>query len=177
MNQLARDLTSRNQLLALGLVLLAAVSRLIGLPPNITAVSGATIFGAYAIRNPLLALAVPLLAMAIADSIISGLYPGIEYVYAGMIGTFLIARLLLRRFSYLRLVSATFLGSLWFFVISNFGVFVSGYYGWGWDGLVECYVAALPFWRNSLIGDFLSTGLIFFLYGLAKRHTFDYART
>ena len=41
---------------------------------------------------------------------------------------------------------------------------VSGYYGYSLEGLVACYVAAIPFWQNSLIADFTATALVFAIY-------------
>ena len=59
--------------------------------------------------------------------------------------------------------------SFFLFSAPNFGVFMSGYYGFTFDGFVTCYVMALPFWQNSLIADFTSTALVFGLYLLAIR--------
>ena len=64
---------------------------------------------------------------------------------------------------------ATFAASLTFFVVSNLGVFVGGYYGYSLEGLLACYVAALPFWQSSLIADFTSTALVFVLYFALQR--------
>jgi hypothetical protein len=81
-----------------------------------------------------------------------------------------IGRGLLRRLSVVRLGGAAFLASLAFFVISNFGVYLGGYYGYGLDGLLACYVAAIPFWGYSLLGDLGSTAILFGLFVLARRY-------
>jgi len=149
--------------LAIVLVLVGAGSRLLHLPPNIAAVTGVTIFAGFAIRNVWLALLVPITAMALAD-VLLGWYKEASFTYVGMAAGVLIARGLLRELTPLRLVGATFLASLAFFVLSNLGVFVSGYYGFSLEGLIACYVAAIPFWQNSLIADFTSTALVFAVY-------------
>jgi len=149
--------------LAILLVLVGAGSRLLHLPPNIAAVTGVTIFAGFAIRNIWLALVVPVAAMALAD-VVLGWYPDMVFTYAGMALGVLIARGLLHRLTVPRLIGTTFLASLGFFVLSNLGVFLSGYYGFSLEGLLACYVAALPFWQNSLIADFTSTALVFGLY-------------
>ena len=154
--------------LAIGLVIAGALSRLIHLPPNIAAVTGVTLFAGFAIRNLWLALAVPLAAMALAD-VVLGWYPDFLFTYAAMAAGVFISRGLLHPLTPLRLVGTTFLASLVFFILSNFGVWVSGYYGYTFDGLVACYVAAIPFWQNSLIADFSSTAIVFAIYLLAKR--------
>jgi hypothetical protein len=159
---------ANSERLAILLVLIGAASRLLHLPPNIAAVTGVTIFAGYAIRNTWLALIVPLAAMALAD-VVLGWYPDVLFTYGGMAAGVFIARGLLRPLTPIRLVATTFLSSLVFFALSNFGVWSSGYYGYTFDGLVACFVAAIPFWQNSLIADFTSTALVFGLYLLAKR--------
>jgi hypothetical protein len=154
--------------LAIILVLLGAASRLLHLPPDIAAVTGVTIFAGFAIRNVWLALVVPVAAMALADVVLRW-YPDIVFTYAGMAAGVFLARGLLHPLTPVRLIGTTFLASLAFFVLSNLGVFLSGYYGFSLEGLVACYVAALPFWQNSLIADFTSTALVFAIYLLLTR--------
>ncbi|MEQ1768850.1 MAG: DUF6580 family putative transport protein [Devosia sp.] len=149
--------------LAILLVVIGAGSRLLHLPPNIAAVTGVTIFAGFAIRNVWLALAVPIAAMALAD-VVLGWYPEVIYTWAGMAAGVLLARAILHPLTPLRLIGTTFAASLVFFVLSNLGVFISGYYGYTLEGFIACYVAAIPFWQNSLIADFTSTALVFAIY-------------
>ena len=149
--------------LAIVLVLVGAGSRLLHLPPNIAAVTGVTIFAGFAIRNMWLALLVPIAAMALAD-VVLGWYNEALFTYVGMAAGVILARALLHPLTPLRLIGTTFLASLMFFVLSNLGVFISGYYGYSIEGLIACYVAAIPFWQNSLIADFTSTALVFAIY-------------
>jgi len=60
------------------------------------------------------------------------------------------------------------LGSLSFFIVTNFGVWLIGYPK-TWTGLIECYTLALPFFRNSLLGDFFYSGLMIFGYKFVER--------
>jgi hypothetical protein len=149
--------------LAIVLVLVGAGSRLLHLPPNIAAMTGVTIFAGFAIRNIWLALAVPIAAMALAD-VMLGWYNEAIFTYIGMAAGVFLARGLLHPLTPVRLIGTTFLASLVFFVLSNLGVFVSGYYGYSLEGLIACYVAAIPFWQNSLIADFASTAVVFAIY-------------
>jgi hypothetical protein len=163
------DLTVTNsERLALGLIVIGVVSRLIPHPPNVTAVVGVSLLGAYAIRSPWLEALVPLAVMALAD-IVLGWHSSAVFTYAGMLAGVLVGRGLLRQLSVIRLGGATFLASLAFFLISNLGVYLGGYYGLGLDGLVACYIAAIPFWGLSLIGDLGSTAVLFALFVLARR--------
>lgn len=161
---------TNDETLALVLIALGALSRLLHLPPNIAAVTGVTLLAGYALRSIWLALTVPIAAMVLADVVINQWYPGVLATYAGMAAGVLIARgLLLPKLTALRLVGATFLASLAFFILSNFGTWLEGWYGYTWDGLVACFVAAIPFWQNSLIADFTSTALAFGLFLLLRR--------
>jgi hypothetical protein len=160
---------TNSERLALALIVLGVLSRLIPHPPNMTAVVGVTLLGAYAIRNPWLAAVIPPAVMALAD-VILGWHSSALFTYTGMLVGTLIGRWLLPRLSVIRLGGVAFLASLAFFLISNFGVYLGGYYGYGFDGLIACYLAAIPFWGNSLIGDLGSTVILFALFVLARRH-------
>ena len=154
--------------LAIVLVLVGAGSRLLHLPPNVAAVTGVTIFAGFAIRNIWLALLVPIAAMALADVVLGWSNEAI-FTHVGMVAGVFLARGLLHRLTPLRLIGTTFLASLIFFALSNLGVFISGYYGYSLEGLVACYVAAIPFWQNSLVADFTSTALAFGLFLIGQR--------
>ncbi len=61
-------------------------------------------------------------------------------------------------------------GSVLFFVLTNFGVWAVGtFYPKTMSGLVTCYVVAIPFFRNTLAGDFAFTALLFGGFALAER--------
>jgi hypothetical protein len=161
---------SNSERLALVLIVLGVLSRLVPHPPNMTAVVGVTLLGAYGIRNGWLAAIIPLATMALAD-IVLGWHSSALFTYAGMLAGTFIGRWLLPKVSALRLGGAAFLASLAFFVVSNFGVWLGGYYGYGLDGLIACYVAAIPFWGSSLIGDLGSTAILFAVFLYARRYT------
>lgn len=160
---------TNSERLALALIVLGVLSRLVPHPPNMTAVVGVTLLGAYAIRNGWLAALIPLATMAVADMVL-GWHSSALFTYAGMLAGTVIGRCLLQHISVVRLGGAAFLASLAFFVIYNFGVYCGGYYGYGLDGLLVCYVAAIPFWGNSLVGDLGSTAILFGLFALARRY-------
>lgn len=69
-----------------------------------------------------------------------------------------------------RAVLCSLLASISFFVVSNFAVWADwGMYAKTWSGLGECYIAALPFFRNSLASEMVATVLIFTLAHFARR--------
>tara|TARA_E500000178_G_C16974651_1_gene732727 strand:+ start:801 stop:1241 length:441 start_codon:yes stop_codon:yes gene_type:complete len=51
-------------------------------------------------------------------------------------------------------------GSIIFFILTNFGVWTSGYYGYTLAGLISCYIAAIPFFGNTLVATIIYASLI-----------------
>src|SRR5262249_112969 len=67
-------------------------------------------------------------------------------------------------------IAAAVLGALAFFILSNFGVWLSGMYGRTLPCLYHCYLAAIPFFRATLAGDVLWTIVLALVYSrLAPR--------
>ena len=54
-------------------------------------------------------------------------------------------------------MSGALLGALIFFIVTNFGVWTTGMYGYTSSGLVTCYIMAIPFFTYTVIST-----LIFF---------------
>ncbi|MCI0657884.1 MAG: hypothetical protein L0170_12550, partial [Acidobacteria bacterium] len=85
----------------------------------------------------------------------------------------LLGRLLVHRSTWRRRVAAALAGSVIFFVVTNFAVWLGseGFYEHTLDGLVRCYVLALPFFRNSVLGDLAWSIALFGLHDLARAWT------
>lgn len=150
------------------LLIASIVGRLIPHPANFTPLGGAALFGGAKLERPWNYLA-PLFVLFVTDLII-GLHGTMLYVYAGFIMTvFLGEQLLANRSSLWRVGGTGLLGAVIFFLVSNFGVWIEGLlYPKTWTGLVDCYVAALPFFRNSLIGDVVFSVGFFAVYHWAE---------
>ncbi len=161
---------TNSERLALGLIVVGVLSRLIPHPPNVTAVVGASLLASWGIRNLWVAALVPVAIMALGDLVL-GWHGSALFTYAGMLAATFVGRGLIRELSVVRVGTAALLASAAFFLISNFGVWAGGYYGYSVEGLVTCYLEAIPFWGNSLIGDLGSTAVLFGLYVLG-RNTF-----
>ncbi|MGV3489764.1 MAG: DUF6580 family putative transport protein [Devosia sp.] len=159
---------TNSERLAIALILLGVLSRLLPHPPNVTAVVGVSLLAAYAIRHPLNAAMVPLSVMVISDLVL-GWHSSAIFTYAGMLAATFIGRWLITRLNPLRIGGAALLSSLAFFLISNFGVWVGGYYGYSLEGLYACYVEAIPFFGYSLVGDLGSTAILFGIFVLGRR--------
>ena len=79
--------------------------------------------------------------------------------YAGVL---LLGAFVIQGWSPLRIGASALVGSVGFFLISNFAVWMTGImYPLTLGGLATCYVAGLPFFRNALISDMLFTAVFF----------------
>ena len=157
--------------LAAGLVALDVVARLLPHPPNFTPIAASAVFAGMMLRNHALALAVPLAAMLLGDSLLGGYdWRVMGVVYAALAlpaGLAMVARRLRTSFV---IVPVVLFSSLIFFVTTNFAVWVwSGIYPLTISGLAHCYLAALPFFQNTLCGDMFWSAVLFGSWWLARR--------
>jgi hypothetical protein len=82
----------------------------------------------------------------------------------------LIGWLALQRVSPIRLGGAAIASSVLFFVLTNFGMWLSsGFYPLTLAGLEACFVAAIPFFQNTLAGDLFYSGVLFGGFALLER--------
>jgi hypothetical protein len=130
---------------------------------------GATALYAGAYGNRATAWLVPLAPLALA-SLFTAAYPPV--VMLCVLGGFALATAigrccLGRRRSAPRFTLAVTAGALVFYLVSNLGVWLAGYYPATPAGLAECYIAGLPFLGLSLVADTIYTGLLFGLHALA----------
>jgi hypothetical protein len=146
----------------------AAALRLVPHPPNFSPIDAMALFsGAYLGRRALAFLA-PLAALLLSDLAL-GFYPGFWVQYAAVALIVLIGCLVLQRRSVLRVGAASIAASALFFVVTNFGTWaLSGMYPHTLAGLGACYVAAIPFFQNTLAGDLFYAGLLFGGFALAE---------
>jgi hypothetical protein len=150
-------------------ILVAAVLRLVPHPPNFTPVGAMALFsGAYLGRRAL-AFAAPLGALLLSDLIL-GFYSGMIVQYFAVALVVLLGIAALQRPSALRIGAAAFASSVLFFVITNIGVWaLSGMYPHTVLGLQGCFVAAIPFFQNTVAGDLFYAALLFGGFALLER--------
>ncbi len=155
--------------LIFSLIMLAAFSRLLPHPENVTPIAAMALLAGARITNYALAYFIPLAAMIVSDLII-GFHSTMIFVYAGMIITVALGRLLSDKINILSAASASLAASILFFTISNFGVWLTGgIYPLNSSGLIACFIAAIPFFANSVFGDLFFTALLFGGFSFARR--------
>ena len=64
-------------------------------------------------------------------------------------------------------ISGALLGAIFFFILTNFGVWIGGMYGYNLQGLVNCYLLALPFFAYTFISTLLFSCLIEAVYKIS----------
>lgn len=154
-----------------GLVVLGAASRLLPHPPNFTPVTAIALFGGASLPRRWQAFLVPL-ASFFASDLILGFHDQMPGIYGSMLLIAALGRALQGRRRPLAVAAAALLGSVLFFVVSNLGVWAAGsLYPRTGAGLVACFVAAVPFFGPTLLGDLLYTAALFGGLALAERLT------
>jgi hypothetical protein len=150
-------------------ILGAAALRIVPHPPNFSPIDAMALFsGAYLGRRGL-AFVAPLGALLLSDAAI-GFYSHMEITYLSVALVVLIGWVALKRVSPLRIGLAAIASSILFFAVTNFGVWLfSGMYPTSLAGLAACYVAAIPFFQNTLAGDLFYSGLLFGGFALLER--------
>ena len=161
------------QAIAIALVVVGVLLRLAPHPWNVTPVGAAALLAGARLPTRL-ALAVPIGTLAISDVVL-----GMHSLWwatwgACALGVLLGTRLRSRGGAW-RTAGVAVAGSTTFFVVTNAAVWAQGLlYPRTPGGLVDCFVAAIPFFRNSLLGDLLWTGILFGAWALAVRTVTDH---
>lgn len=178
-------------LLIVGLILMVGLSRLITNEMqlwNFNAIGASALFGGVVIKNKRLAYILPLATLFLTD-ICFELFTNIQGFYGAQMfvvyGAFLLITWIganLRKVNALTVFLASIGSGVLFFLISNAGMWALGdMYPHTFSGLLTCYAAAIPFFRNDLFGSFfLNTimgnafysAVLFGAYALVKRLAF-----
>lgn len=158
-------------LLAVAMIVLAAILRIAPHPWNFTPIGAMALFSGAVLKDRRLAFVFPLAALFAGD-VFSGFYKitMMLVVYGSFLVSVAIGLWLRDRRTIGRISVAMLLGALQFFVIVDLGVWaLLGTYAHNFQGLIACYVAAIPFLWNTLAGDAVYCALLFGGYALAER--------
>jgi len=157
------------------IVVLAVLVRFVPHSPNFSPVFGALLFGGARLKSRD-AVWFPLALLATSDVMLTTLvyHTRVDWMEPVLLAAFasvaLIGRWLRERVSVRTVAAASLAGPISFFLISNFGVWLaSRMYAPTWQGLLDCYGAGLPFFRNSLLSSVLFSGLLFGMYEFYQR--------
>ena len=141
--------------ISIGIFIALAVSRFVPHPPNFTSLLALSFY------VPAL-LGVRYLPALVLSFLITDLFIGFHTVTLFTWGSVILIGLSSRFFLlniYTR-ISGSLLGALMFYLITNFGVWSLGSYGYTLDGFILCYTLAIPFFAYSIVSTFIFSGII-----------------
>lgn len=156
-------------LIALIFIVFGVSLRILPHPPNFAPIAAIALFGgAYLSKKT--AFVLLMIAMLISDIFI-GFYEVklMAFVYGSFLICVVLGTWLKKNKSPLTVVGSSLLGSLLFFLLTNFAVWAfSPWYSKDFQGLAQSYLMGLPFFRNTILGDLFYVAVFFGLFELTE---------
>lgn len=164
--------------LAIILIILAGISRFLPHPGNFTPLCAISLFAGAMLNGRAKSYLYPLGVMFMTDLLLNnfiykGKIPGTDgivwkgslYVYASILLITYLGKQTLVQPRWLQVIGVTLVGSVCFYLITNFG-------SWQFDpaypktfaGLMQSYIAGIPFFRNAILGDLMYSSVLFGLF-------------
>ena len=166
-----REKNLKLQVITISAIIFAlALFRLLPHWPNVSPVAAMALFGGAYFADKRLALIVPFVALFLSDLVL-GLHNSMIFVYAGFALTVAIGLALKNRVTLTNTIFAVVASSVAFFLLTNFGAWMtSGIYVKSAEGLMQAYVAGIPFFQNSLLGNLVYAAVIFGGYHFLQKN-------
>ena len=145
--------------IAIGVLIALSASRFIPHPPNFTSLLALSFYipAVFGIRY----IPVVVFALLFTDIIIgfhsTMIFTSGSIILIGLISKYFNKSIMFR-------ISGAFVGAVIFFLVSNFGVWLSGSYGYDFNGFLSCYILALPFFGYSVLSTLIFSVIIETLY-------------
>jgi hypothetical protein len=150
------------------LVLLLTLARLLPHPSNFTPILAVGIFAGFYFKQFFLSSFIVILSMFIGD-IYFGFHNTMFFTYISLAAVVSLG-LIIKKFGFTEILFAGLLGSVCFFIISNFGVWlISGMYEKNINGLLQSYIMAIPFFHKTLASTLLYLFVLKFLFELSVK--------
>lgn len=149
--------------------LLAVISRMVPHAPNFTATGAASLYSGRYFRGKTRFI-VPFIILLITDAFL-GFHAAMPFVYFCFGINIILGIWISKKPTVWKIAGITLLSSLIFFVVTNFGVwFVGGLYPKTIQGLAVCYANAIPFARNTFLGDLVFVSAMFGITEIVNRY-------
>lgn len=151
------------------MVLAGTAARLIPHPPNFSPIAAMALFGGTTFASKRAAFLVPLAALFLSDLVL-GFYSITPVVYGSFALITCLGLWVRQRQTVWWLAGASIAAAALFFVTTNFGTWALGdWYPRTLSGMVECYLGAVPFFRNTLFSNLFYSAVLFGGLWLAER--------
>jgi len=141
------------------LVFITVISRLIPHLPNFSPLIAVALFSGVYFKNKF-SFIIPLSIYVVSDLIL-GISDVAIFCWGSIVIIHFLGVLLRKRLSFGNTFLFSLLSSSLFFLITNFGVWLVGWYPPTLEGLLQCYLMALPFFRISLLSTLFYVGILF----------------
>ena len=167
------------------LIVLAVISRMMNAEMhwyNFGPLVAISLFSGALLKNKSYAYAIPLIAFLISDLFLeftsnSGFYGISQFFVYGAMALVVLFGSQMGKPKALKIMGYSLGGSFIFWLISNLGVFFSGYYGLSLGGFATTYLMAIPFYTvtgteffiNQFAGDLIFSGILFGAYAVASK--------
>ena len=147
----------------LGIFVVLAASRFVPHPPNFTSLIALSFY------VPAL-LGLRFLPAVVLSFVLTDFFIGYHNMLFFTWGSVIIIGLISKYFlsSFLKRLCGALSGACLFFLITNFGVWTTGFYSYSFEGLLTSYILALPFFGYSLVSTFIFGSLIETVYKFTK---------
>ncbi len=153
-------------LFLIGLMCMALAARFLPHPPNFSPLAAIALFGGASFLDRRMAVLLPMLIMFVSDLFL-GLHSTMPFVYACLLFNAWLGTCIGNRMRIPQLIGASLLGSIVFFVVTNFGFWLQ-YQPWSWSSLATSYVQAIPFFQYTVAGDLLFSAGLFGMLAAAQ---------
>ncbi len=146
-------------------ILIATLGRIVPHLPNMTPLMALSLL-AGATLDKKYAVSIVLVSLLLSDAVLAYLlgYPWLGgwsfFVYSGFILVALVGSKLSLSSKYSKLFLVTVFSSLGYWLWTNLGVWWFSY-PHNLQGMIGCYVLALPFLRNAIVGDVMWVAVLF----------------
>jgi len=155
--------------IAMLFIVAGVVLRIIPHAPNFSPITAIALFGAVYLPKKL-AFVLPIAALIISDTFI-GFYDFklMAVVYGSFLLCVVLGFWLKKNKKWYNVLASSFLAAFIFFSLTNFAVWAfASWYPKTISGLISCFVMALPFFKNTLLGDIFYAGVFFGSFELVK---------
>ena len=156
-------------IIALLFIFIGVILRLLPHPPNFAPIAAIALFGGVYLTRKI-SLIIPLLAMLVSDIFLCFYQPLLmAFVYGSFLICVILGFWLKKHKKWFTIFGTSLLGSLIFFLLTNFAVWVfTPWYTKTFSGIIQCYLMALPFFKNTLLGDLFYVFCFFGVYELVR---------
>jgi hypothetical protein len=158
----------------LGLILAVSLIRLFPHQPNFTPIGAMALFGGTYIANKRWAILLPLIALLFSDIVLeiyngTGFHATMPFVYGSLVVISMLGFLLRKRVQRQTIMVSSLVGSIIFFLLTNFGTWATeGIYEHSLNGLFNCYVMGIPFFKGTIMGDLFYNLILFGSFSIVK---------